>query len=385
MKTSKQKLVEERRKTFFTRTRSAIFVAGFYAIYIALLILSDQRWVSFTSNLKIANNISFALNFCNLLLIVPIMYLVAKEIVDLCFPTQKGVFIYTVIALFIQVMATSIYLLCMRYNMFSTDTINFKHVWENAFDYFLIVALCSIAFFTFVSTIVWIFMSKHIVYVGKKTRVWYPVLTFILNTFFTGFFYLSVIHRWTTIVFLLAISTLSDVFAYVGGVAFGKHKMAPKVSPKKTWEGLFFGIGVTLLIMCGIYGIFFIPGVEDRAHSLYCFLGNQCAPTGNANNLQPWFWAPYVSVTLLIMIVSIGGDLFFSWIKRRFNIKDFSNLLPGHGGILDRLDALIFTFTFYFLATIVIQLFMVGLHHGELTGLRYLWGRVEWVVPNLLF
>ncbi|MCQ3908248.1 MAG: phosphatidate cytidylyltransferase [Mycoplasmoidaceae bacterium] len=71
------------------------------------------------------------------------------------------------------------------------------------------------------------------------------------------------------------------------------------------------------------------------------------------------------------MVVSIFGDLFFSFIKRRFNIKDFSNLLPGHGGILDRLDAPILVFTFYFLITVIMQLIM-SLHNGMTDGLVFL-------------
>ena len=372
MKKTTTKVKQERKQTFFTRTKSAIFVLGFYLLYVLFLLLSDQRWMPFGND-----KLSFVLNFCNVLLLIPIIYLVAKEITNLCFPNQKGIFWYTVCALFVEMVGTSMYLLIMRYSIFG----NFQKVaiFNNPFDWYLVISLSGIVFFTIVSTLVWIIMGRHITYVGKKTRIWFPILVFIMNTFFVGFIYTTIIHSWTTFMFLVLMSNLSDVFAYIGGVNFGKHKLAPLVSPKKTWEGLGFGIAVSLAIMCGIYGLFFINGAEtfNETHSLYCFLGNQCCSAikdKGLMNLQSYYWAIYVGVTLLLIIVSVCGDLFFSWIKRRFNIKDFGNLLPGHGGILDRLDALIFIFTFYFLATVIIQLVMVGTGHGNDTGLRFLWG-----------
>lgn len=375
--------IEQRKQTFFTRTKSAIFVIAFYVLFFLFLYFSNEKWFPPLLSLeaKTMANVQFVLNLFNVLMVIPIIVFVSKEITNLCFPTHKAVFYYTVSVLFVLTVGMSLFLLLMRYDFISFNADNLF----NKFTLFLITGISGIIFFTLVSTLVWVIMSRHITYVGKKTRFWYPFLIFVLNTFFIGFIYTSIIHSWTTFAFLILISTGCDMFAYIGGTHFGKHKLAPTISPKKTWEGVLFGAGVTLVLMCIIYSLFYaIPGAEQIDQTLYRFLGCQSCSIyaiGDPINLKPYFWSIYIVVTLLIMFVSVLGDLFFSYIKRRFNIKDFSNLLPGHGGILDRLDALIFTFTFYFFITILIQLIML-LAFSKADGLLYLWGDVE---PNFVF
>jgi phosphatidate cytidylyltransferase len=105
----------------------------------------------------------------------------------------------------------------------------------------------------------------------------------------------------------------ADTGAYFSGRFFGRHKLAPLISPKKTWEGCYGG-AVTIALVISIYGLLEnIPG-----YGLIAWLG----------------------VGLLILVVSIVGDLFESLLKRGRSIKDSGQLLPGHGGILDRLDSL---------------------------------------------
>ena len=120
--------------------------------------------------------------------------------------------------------------------------------------------------------------------------------------------------------FLLLIPIATDTFAMIFGSMIGKHKMCPKISPKKSWEGSICG---------GILGTI-IPTVF---HALVI---------GPVN----------FKIVLMIFILSCMGqigDLVFSKIKRENKIKDFSNLIPGHGGILDRIDSLIFVTLAYIL------------------------------------
>ena len=113
--------------------------------------------------------------------------------------------------------------------------------------------------------------------------------------------------------YLLIIAMSNDVFAYFVGVKFGKHKMAPTISPKKSIEGAIGGI-----VLSNILGALFI-----------------------------YFLTPYdlkimIPVSLLMAFSGIVGDLLASKIKRDTGIKDFSNIFPGHGGVLDRFDSVIF-------------------------------------------
>jgi len=110
----------------------------------------------------------------------------------------------------------------------------------------------------------------------------------------------------------VAIVSLADIGGYVAGNLFGKHKLAPVVSPGKTWEGFFGGLSFQLILIA----------------ALMLFM-----PVG-------------VSLTALLLLIipvslySVLGDLFESMLKRHQGVKDSSQILPGHGGILDRIDGL---------------------------------------------
>ena len=111
-----------------------------------------------------------------------------------------------------------------------------------------------------------------------------------------------------------------DTCAYCVGVLIGKHKMAPKLSPKKSIEGAVGGVvGAALLAV--IYGFVFKDAMGCTTQTI-------------------WFMAGICAVGALISMV---GDLTASAIKRNYEIKDYGKLIPGHGGILDRFDSVIFT------------------------------------------
>jgi phosphatidate cytidylyltransferase len=119
----------------------------------------------------------------------------------------------------------------------------------------------------------------------------------------------------------MAVVWIADISAYFAGKRFGKTKLAPSVSPGKTWEGVVGGL-------IGVMAYFFVWFA-----AVYYF-GASWART----LLQ--FGALLPLVFLALGAVSVIGDLFESWMKRGAGMKDSSNLLPGHGGILDRIDAL---------------------------------------------
>ncbi|WP_342985925.1 phosphatidate cytidylyltransferase [Clostridium saudiense] len=125
-------------------------------------------------------------------------------------------------------------------------------------------------------------------------------------------------------------SWVSDTVAYYFGRFFGKHKLCPKVSPKKTIEGSIGGfLGGTL--GCGIFGIIVSSYVPEVKLIHFFLIGALCG------------------------IMSQFGDLVASSIKRYVGLKDYSNLIPGHGGILDRFDSILFNavVVFYYLTFVI--------------------------------
>ncbi len=110
----------------------------------------------------------------------------------------------------------------------------------------------------------------------------------------------------------IALSAVADSAAYFAGRAFGRHKLAPRISPGKTWEGA-VGAGIAIGLFALVVGGYF--SCDGR-----CLLG-------------------LIAASGLLFVLSIEGDLFESWCKRVAGVKDSGNILPGHGGVLDRVDS----------------------------------------------
>lgn len=162
------------------------------------------------------------------------------------------------------------------------------------------------------------------------------LLVIIYPGVFTSMFFAVNLHGGDLIAIMicLLVPLFDDMFAYFIGSKFGKHKLCPSISPKKTVEGLLGGILGAFVAQTGIFLLFDGFKVFE-----------------NVNNVM----IPYISdklyisipiyfiLTVLIIVAEFAGDLVASKIKRIAGIKDYGKILPGHGGVMDRLDSLIFS------------------------------------------
>ena len=122
------------------------------------------------------------------------------------------------------------------------------------------------------------------------------------------------------VLMLLGLVWVADSAAYFAGRSFGRHKLAPAISPGKTWEGVAGAV-------CAVV--------------IYAIIWAQFAPgwTARLQGVRDAYWALYLAGAVLLCAASVLGDLFESAAKRRAGVKDSGSLLPGHGGVLDRIDS----------------------------------------------
>lgn len=166
----------------------------------------------------------------------------------------------------------------------------------------------------------------------KKVSIYDVALTFfgvcyIALMFSTVYLIRSFKHGKITVWIPFICAWACDTGAYFTGVAIGKHKLTPELSPKKTIEGAVGGV-LFSVILCGIYG-FIISKFNPYIGHLF------------KNKMAIVFL--FSIIGFIGSIFAQFGDLTASSIKRRFDIKDYGKLIPGHGGILDRFDSIIFT------------------------------------------
>ncbi len=162
------------------------------------------------------------------------------------------------------------------------------------------------------------------------------------------------------IVYLFLITALTDTFAYLIGRKYGEHKMAPHISPKKSWEGAIGGALIATVfasLFAIFYGYVFLPGT---------MLGDLFNATGETTLLDNFssladgtpLWVQaliLVPITFVASLLAQTGDLVASRLKRTYHIKDFGHILPGHGGLMDRFDSVLFVALFLVAVFLIIQ------------------------------
>ena len=149
----------------------------------------------------------------------------------------------------------------------------------------------------------------------------------------------------STFYFVLSLATpwLADAGGYFGGYFFGKHKMCPNISPKKTIEGAVGGVIVCIAGSLGLINskVDLTPSQESKIKKMF--------KKGDFTDETTFNYINTAIIAAAGSFLSIIGDLSFSVIKRSYHVKDYGELIPGHGGILDRVDSLILFIPFLYI------------------------------------
>ena len=206
------------------------------------------------------------------------------------------------------------YFVCLFLILFNYANANYFEI----INYPIIASLFIIYSITFI-------INGNIKKYTYRDSLYLMAITIMIGLMFNSLIHLRVLGVYQ-VFYCLLVCTITDTFALFGGKMFGKHKLSPDISPNKTIEGSI--IGSVLGTICS--SLFY-----------YYLIGNISLPL-------------IVLFSFVLTIFGQMGDLFFSSIKRFHNTKDFSNIIPGHGGILDRLDSFIFVTMCYLLLLLIV-------------------------------
>jgi phosphatidate cytidylyltransferase len=209
-------------------------------------------------------------------------------------------FIASMLAFFELVKMQQLKLLIILFNIFLL-----------IFLYFL--STYNVQFFIYIIIILFCFLFPLLPFLKTKKVFLNITPAFYISSFFISLVILIHDHKLIVLLTFMGIWAV-DIGGYLFGKSFGKHKIFPVTSPKKTYEGLLGSLLLLLFIQSFIWYFFDVFSLIE-----------------------------FLAISILIFIGSVYGDYFESFLKRNYHIKDSGNLIPGHGGLLDRLDSAIYT------------------------------------------
>lgn len=309
------------------RIRTSIYISIFY-----LLVLGSSIFLSLTKKETSTDNYRSVIFVITSLLIIIIGIIAMNEIMHIVGLSWKRKIYWAYQTLFIGIAFTNSFL-----------------------DYFYIfnephrISEMVLAVLYSVEGLIYIIFWMLAIFLWRKHQISYSVtiIASLLGVGIISMLYIFFNEKldWTYTVFVLMIPVLTDVFAFLIGSKFGKNKILPNISPKKTWEGSVGGLIITVLSVVIFYLIREIfAGNGDDSNIYSKFWGISGISYHNPDGIKHLLLGLLVVIVLttVLSIVSQIGDFVFSWIKRLHSKKDFANYLPGHGGICDRIDSLTF-------------------------------------------
>ena len=219
-------------------------------------------------------------------------------------------------------------LMIYEFNKLFNPKLGFKFIWDELSIVSVLTLFCfnrviwHVPNYYFSIALVCLFCISQLINIASDRKHW---LLESITPVYIGFGIMSIIYAYAyssimAVVYMFIITISTDTGAFFIGCSLGGPKLWPRISPKKTWSGAIGGV-----ICAFTFGTLFI------LHLLW----NDNFSTFNSLVL----WA---AISLMLSFFSQCGDLFESWLKRLNDIKDSSNLIPGHGGFLDRFDSILF-------------------------------------------
>lgn len=322
------KITDEQKNKFNSRTKTSIFIVLYSLLIMLLGMLSsiENPWFSMPKEALLSFGILFLIS-------ISIVLFFASIELQKCYlkRTTRGHIIYigilTLLSSFISTLSLFPYI-------YGFDT---KAPYEVSRNIFLGIICTSLGLLFFEL----LFLSLRKKDNSLYNKISYPLIGTLLPLVFYFIAYVMIFKFFTTFLYLMMVTWMTDTFAYVGGSLFGVHRMCPKISPNKTWEGFFVSILMGTILLLALLGAY-SPNEQIK---LLVFGRREFLNYDMISNTNWWLAMLFGSFALTL--VNTFGDLFFSQIKRKNGIKDFSDLLPGHGGVLDRIDALFFIILFY--------------------------------------
>lgn len=326
-------------------------------------------------------SIRFSMSFIVVTLLSMLGYFFAKELNSLIFKNQKLTF-YVLLVSFVL----GFFLISMSYIVpiyFFNSYVSFNDVNTNKYSLFLgndrnvqikpfsfgflhIYDGKTLGLFNLLvsSTLVLVFlvvidivMLRIYRILNKKSCI--SLLLIHLITMFgllTGS-YILIIRGWTTLLLICFIAVFTDIYSYFFGKKFGRHQLIANISPNKTWAGAVCGILFSTFTITSILLIYAIPSFNATITNISSPTAYDLAPQKydqhnlitnlfiisfiiSGSTFKVYWWIATIMIVVFLSIISIIGDLTFSYVKRCHSIKDYGNFLGKHGGFLDRFDSM---------------------------------------------